>query len=122
MSQINFRIDDELDDFISLMSKLENKSKSTLGKEIFLKGVNNVMFPYLAQLYQQGKISIKEIAKITKIHPSEVIARVAELIDDIELDPKLIDYSEKVGQKMLPYLIEAKKRGVSLKGTIRTQD
>ncbi len=52
MSQINFRIDDELDEFVTLMSQLENKSKSSIGKEIFLKGLNAVMLPYLAHLYQ----------------------------------------------------------------------
>ncbi len=57
-----------------------------------------------------------------KIHPSDVISHIAQLIDDIQLDPGLIQYSEEVGQKLLPYLIEAKKAGFSLKGTINVDD
>jgi hypothetical protein len=118
MTQINFRINEELDEFISLMSKIENKTKSTISKEIFLKGLNSVMLPYMAQLYKEGKISIKQISKITKIHPSEIISQVAKLIDDIDIDPELISYSEEVGKKLEPYLAEAKKRGITFKGTI----
>lgn len=122
MSQINFRIEHELDEFVTLMSELENKSKSSISKEIFLKGINLVMLPYLAHLYQIGRISIRQIAKITKIHHNDVISQIAQLIDDIQLDPELIEYSEQVGKKLLPYLIEAKKSGFSLKGTIKVDD
>jgi predicted HTH domain antitoxin len=122
MTQINFRIDDEIEEFILLMSKLEGKSKTNISKDIFMNGLNSTMMPYLANLYKEGKISIKHIAKITKIHPMEIMNKVAQLIDDIEINPDLIEFSEEIGKKLLPYLKNAKDAGFSLKGTINTQE
>ena len=120
MSQINFRVDEKINAFINLKMKLEGKSRASIGKEIFLNGLNSQMMPYLADLYKKGKISIKNIASITGIHFTEVISLVADLIDDIEVDPKLIQYSEEISKKLLPYLKKAKENGISFKGTINT--
>lgn len=87
---------------------------------VFINGLNNQMMPYLANLYKKGKISIKNIANITGIHYTEVISIVADLIDDIEVDPKLIQYSEEISKKLLPQLKQAKEKGISFKGTINT--
>ncbi len=87
-----------------------------------MNGFNNHMMPYLANLYKNGKISIKNIAEITGIHFTEVISLVAKLIDDIEIDPQLIQYSEAVSQKLLPYLKQAKEQGISFKGTINSEN
>jgi hypothetical protein len=122
MAQLNFRIEDEIDEFVSLMSDLERKSKSSIGKDIFMKGIEIIMLPYLAELYRIGKISIKHISKITHIHPSEVISKVADLIDDIEINPELVQYSAEIAKKMDPFLKQAKENGFSLKGTINIGD
>ncbi len=120
MFQINFRVDEKISTFIDLKMKLEGKSRASISKEIFINGLNNQMMPYLANLYKKGKISIKNIANITGIHYTEVISIVADLIDDIEVDPKLIQYSEEISKKLLPQLKQAKEKGISFKGTINT--
>ena len=77
------------------------------------------MMPFFATLYRESKISIKEIALLTNQEPSEVIDQIAKLIDDIEMDDELIEYSHEIGNKIQPFLLEAKQRGASLKGTIK---
>ena len=122
MSQINFRVNKKINSFIDLKMKLEGKSKASISKDIFMDGLNNQMMPYLAHLYKSGKISIKHIAEITGIHFTEVISLVAQLIDDIEIDPQIIQYSEAVSQKLLPYLKQAKEQGISFKETINSEN
>ena len=68
MSQINFRISSQIEKFITLKAQIEQKTKTAISKEIFLKGMNDVMFPYLTNLYKEGKVSIKKIAEITNLH------------------------------------------------------
>ena len=80
------------------------------------------MFPYLAKLYKAGKISIRQIAHLTKLHPTEVISHIAELIEDIDLKSNLIEYSEKVAEELSPFLEAARKKDFSLEGTINTND
>ena len=122
MSQINFRVDETIDSFIDLKMKLEGKSRASISKEIFMNGLNKEMVPYLANLYKSGKISIKNIAEITGIHYTEVISLVAKLIDEIEIDPQLIQYSETVSKKILPHLKQAINQGISFKGTIISEN
>jgi len=118
MTQINFRVDKKINSFIDLKMKLEGKSRASITKDIFMNGFNSQMMPYLANLYKTGKISIKNIAEITGIHYTEVISLIAKLIDEIEIDPQLIQYSDAVSKKLLPHLKHAKKEGISFKGTI----
>ncbi len=69
------------------------------------------MMPFFATLYRESKISIKKIALLTNQEPSEVIDQIAKLIDDIEMDDELIEYSHEMGNKIQPFLLEAKQRG-----------
>ena len=83
-----------------------------------MNGLKEIMMPYLSQLYKVGKISIKYISQITGIHHTDVISLIAKNIEEIDVDPDLIKYSEEIGKKLSPYLKEAKDKGIILKGTI----
>ena len=113
MTQINIRVDSEIEKFIEIKSRIEGKSKSLISKEIFLKGVSMIMMPFFATLYRESKISIKEIARLTNQEPSAVIDQIAKLTDDIEMDDELIEYSHEIGNKIQPYLFEAKQFQIS---------
>ncbi len=120
MTQINFRVDEITNSFIEYKAKIDKKSKSAISKEIFQSGLKEVMMPYLANLYKEGKISIKLIAYITGIHPTEIYGILPKPIDDIEIDAGIIAYSREVGKKLIPYLQELKKKGISFdEGIIR---
>lgn len=118
MPQVNIRIDSETDKFLSYLCEMENKSKSTISKEIFMKGIEIQIFPYFAQQYKSGNISIHQIATLLNKSHLEIMDKIAELIEDIYISEDLIDYSQKIGQKMHPLFQDAKKRKISFKGTI----
>jgi hypothetical protein len=119
MNQVNFRIDDITNKFLEFMADMEKKTKSAISKEIFQDGLKTKMMPYLANLYKEGKISIKNIAYITGIHHTEIYHLLPDLIDDIDMDDSIIAYSREIGKKLRPYLQELQKKGVSFdKGII----
>ena len=118
MSQINFRIDENSKDFIEYMCGIEGKSIAAISKEIFMESLNKKMMPYLAELYRVGKISIRKISDMTGMHFIDVMDEIPKFIDDIECDPEILDYSEKVGEKILPLLKAAAEKGISFKGKI----
>lgn len=119
MAQINFKITPETNEFLELMAKEEKKSKAAVSKLIFMDGLNNQLLPYLAKLYQVGKISLKNIAKITGLHHTEVITKIASLIDDIYSNSETDEYTEQVRKKLTPYLKSiAQDHGINFKDSI----
>ncbi|MHA1601452.1 MAG: hypothetical protein ACTSVU_00615 [Promethearchaeota archaeon] len=113
MSQINFRVQGYIEKFLALRAKLENKSKTAVANEIFLKGLNELMFPYLAKLYQEGKISIKKISEITNQHFSQIMDEIPKFIKDIKEDDELLQYSEKIEEIFEPFIQNAKQQNIS---------
>ena len=113
MSQINFRIQDHIEKFLSLKAKLENKSKTAVANEIFLKGINSDMMPYLAKLYQEGKISIKQISEITNHHFTEILDLIPKYIDDIEENKENILSMERLDEIFDSLIQNAKLKGIS---------
>lgn len=113
MSQINFRIQDHIEKFLSLKAKLENKSKTAVANEIFLKGINSDMMPYLAKLYQEGKISIKQISEITNHHFTEILDLIPKYIDDIEENNENILSMERLDEIFDSLIQNAKLKGIS---------
>ncbi|TFG17999.1 MAG: hypothetical protein EU530_09850 [Promethearchaeota archaeon] len=101
---------------------MAGKSKATISKEIFQKGLKDDMFPFLANLYKEGKISVKQIAKITGIHHTEIYSMLPEYIDDIDMDDKILEDFGNFDQEFRAYLKELKKKGVSLSDSIRVSD
>ena len=84
------------------MGEHEGMSKSAYAKQKFLQILTKEMMPKLAELYKKGEISLKKIAMITKSHPTHVIKQIAILIDDIDIEDRVIDYSESVSNKVIP--------------------
>ena len=113
MSQINFRVDEFTNKFIEFKSNLKGKSKAAISKEIFQKGLKEEMFPFLANLYKEGKISIKKIAYITGIHPTEIYMMMPKYIEDIEMDDTVFHDFGKFNEKFVAYLKDLKKKGVT---------
>ena len=101
--QLNFQIPKETNDFLEEMGQHEGISKSAYAKKLFMKISNEIMMPKFAQLYKKGEISIKKIAKITGIHFTQFMKQITSLIDDIDMDDKLIEYSEKVSNEAIPF-------------------
>ena len=96
MTQLNFQIPQELNDFLEEMGHHEGISKSAYAKKLFITTLNNEMMPIFAQLYKRGEISIKKIAKITNIHYLQVMKKMAALVDDIDISDRSVEYTEAV--------------------------
>ena len=118
MSQINFRIQDHIEKFLSLKAKLENKSKTAVANEIFLKGINSDMIHYLAKLYQEGKISIKQISEITNLYFTEILDLIPKYIDDIEENKENILSMERLDEIFDSLIQNAKLKGISFDESI----
>ncbi len=73
VTQLNIRIDPEMDEIITLLATEKGTSKALVARELLSQGLNQVLFPVLAQLYEEGKISIKKIIALTKLRPVEVL-------------------------------------------------
>ena len=119
MSQINFRLNEHIEKFLSLKARLENKTKTAIANEIFLKGVNEVMLPYLTKLYQEGKVSIKQISEITNLHFTEIMDLIPKYITDINENEDIITYAEEVEKMFEPLIENAKKKGISFDDGIK---
>ena len=113
MSQINFRVQGHIEKFLTLRAELENKTKTAIANEIFLKGINDLMIPYLAKLYQEGKISIKQISEITNQHFTQVMDEIPKHIEDIKENDELLQYSDTVEKIFEPFIQNAKQQDIS---------
>ena len=102
MAQLNFQIPKEVNEFLEEMGQHEGISKSAYAKKLFLGILSKDMMPKFADLYKKGEISIKKIALITNIHHTQVIKQIASLIDDIDIDDRIMEYSENVSNEAIP--------------------
>ena len=71
------------------------------------------MMPYLAKLYQEGKISIKQISEITNHHFTEIIDIIPKYIDDIKENSENIPSMEKLDDIFDSLIQNAKLKGIS---------
>ena len=113
MSQVNFRIDEYTTKYIEFKAKIDGKSKSSISKEIFQKGLKEEMLPFLANLYKEGKISVKRISYITGIHPTDIYGMLPKYIDDVDFDDDFLKNFGKISQEFSDYLKKLTENGVS---------
>jgi hypothetical protein len=104
MPTVRFRIDPQTDDILSFIAAQKDTSKALLAREILLQGLNEVLFPMLAQLYQGGKISVKQIIALTNLRPVEVLEKLAATIDHSPITPEIADYTRDVADQVIQYL------------------
>ena len=101
MVQINFSIPETLNNFLELLSKENNTSRSALAKKFFIQGIEPELFPFLAKLYQEEKISLKTIVALTQLSLTEVMREISQYINDLSVDDHLIEYSHATSEKVL---------------------
>ncbi|MCF2139429.1 MAG: hypothetical protein K9W44_05175 [Candidatus Lokiarchaeota archaeon] len=102
MTQLNFQIPEEINNFLEEMGNHEGLSKSAYAKKLFLSILSEKMMPKLAEFYKKGEISLKKIAKITNTPHTQVIKKIASLIDDIDIDKRILEYTEQVSNEAIP--------------------
>lgn len=106
MSQINIKVDEELDKILEELAEQEGKSKAKLVKEYFLSGFREKIIPKLLELYSEGKISLKKLIKLAPIPPFEIFSLIRKHDIEPNFPPELDEYTSKITNK----LIEKKKQ------------
>jgi hypothetical protein len=104
MVQINIRIDETLDAIITFLAEERKVSKSIIARDMLDAGKYQMVFPILAQIYKDDKISLKKIMALTGLHHVEVIERLSKALDDAPLTPENDVYTGKVAERILKSL------------------
>lgn len=110
LTQINIKVEEELDKILEELANQEGKSKSKLVKEFFILGIREKIVPKLLELYAQGKISLKKLIKLAPLPPSEVFSLIAK--NDIEppFPPELDEYTDRVATEAIKKITENEKK------------
>ncbi len=104
MVQINIRIDKTLDSIITFLAEERKVSKSMIARDLLDAGKNQMVFPILAQMYKDGKISLKKIVALTGLHHVDVIERLSKVLNEAPLTPENDAYTGKVTERILKAL------------------
>ncbi len=104
MTQLNIRIDPEMDEIISLLAAEKGTSKALVARELLTQGLNHVLFPVLAQWYQEGKISLKRIITLTKLRPVEVLEMLPKYLEKSPITPEIDAYTSNITDKLIAHL------------------
>ncbi len=104
MVQINIRIDKTLDSIITFLAEERKVSKSVIARDLLDAGKNQMVFPILAQMYKDGRISLKKIVMLTGLHHVDVIERLSKVLNEAPLTPENDAYTGKVTERILKAL------------------
>ncbi len=108
VTQLNIRIDPEMDDIISLLASEKGTSKALVARELLSQGLNQVLFPVLAKLYQERKISLKRIIDLTKMRPVEVLEMLPKYLEKSPITPEIDEYTSHITEKIIARLKKRK--------------
>jgi hypothetical protein len=101
MTQINIRVDPEIDALLSYLASRRNVPKAIVAREFLLDNLTQKIFPLLLEDYKYGKISLKKIIQLTNLTPDEVIDKIAELEIEPPIPPEIDDYTKTVVDRFL---------------------
>lgn len=101
MSQINIKINEEIDQLLNYIAQKRKIAKSTLAKEIFLENLQDKILPILLKEYEQGKIGLKKIMRLTGIDVDELLAKIIESDIECPITPEVDDYTTKFTEDLI---------------------
>jgi hypothetical protein len=101
MTQINIRVDKDTEEILTFLAENQGLSKSTIAKKMLNEGINKVLFPAVANLYKDGKISLKKIVDITKMDILDVLEHLSTLLDDAPMTVDIDEYTSGIAKKVM---------------------
>ncbi|OLS14946.1 MAG: hypothetical protein RBG13Loki_1422 [Promethearchaeota archaeon CR_4] len=101
MTQINIRVDPEIDALLSYLASRRHVPKAIVAREFLLENLTQKIFPLLLEDYEKGKISLKKIIQLTNLTPDDVIDKIAELKIEPPIPPEIDDYTKNVVDRFL---------------------
>jgi hypothetical protein len=93
MTQINIRVDAEFDELFEYLAEGRKKPKAMLVKEILYDQLVERILPQLLLDYQEGKIGIKKILRMTRIPASELLKKITNSGIECPITPEIDDYT-----------------------------
>ncbi len=101
MAQINIRLEKDTEEILRLLAEHQGVSKSTIAKKMLNEGINKVLFPAVASLYKEGKISLKKIVDLTKMDILDVLEHLSALLDDAPITADIDEYTSGIAKKVM---------------------
>lgn len=96
MSQINFRVDDDIKDIIELISKNKGISVAELAKRATIKEISHLRIEIAFDLLSKGKIARKKAWKISGLSALEFLNEWTERGAEEKISEKVRDYESKL--------------------------
>ena len=109
MAQINVRVDTNIDEIITFLASEKKLSKSIIARDLISQGLNAVLLPTLAKLYQEGKISLKKIVSLMGLPAVDVIEKLSQFVENSPMTDQLEEYSTQIADNIIDYLLQQKK-------------
>lgn len=104
MTQIIIRIDEELDELFNYLSEKMNIPKAVYVKRLLLENVREKILPVLLKDYEQGKIGLKKIIKLTGIEPNELLEIISKSDIECPVTSEIDDYTSEITGKLIDKL------------------
>ncbi len=101
MSQINIKINEELDQLLNYIAQKRKIAKSTLAKELLLENLQDKVLPMLLSEYERGEIGLKKIMQLTGIDADKLLSKIVELDIKCPITPIVDDYTTKITEKLI---------------------
>ncbi len=101
MAQINIRVEKDTEEILNFLAENQGVSRSTIAKKMLNEGINKVLFPAVAQLYKEGKISLKKIVHLTKMRILDVLEHLSLYLDDAPITEDIDDYTSGIAKKIM---------------------
>jgi DNA-binding transcriptional regulator GbsR (MarR family) len=101
MAQINIRVEKDTEEILTFLAEHQGVSKSTIAKKMLNEGINKVLFPAVASLYKEGKISLKKIVDLTKMDILDVLENLSALLDDAPITADIDEYTSGIAKKVM---------------------
>ncbi|MEK6982312.1 MAG: UPF0175 family protein [Candidatus Micrarchaeota archaeon] len=89
---VSFRLGSELDQKLKELAKQENEEKSTLIRELLLKGIHEKQLENALELYKKGKVSLAKAARLSGVSLWKMLDILRER--KVELNYSQVDLSE----------------------------
>ena len=101
MTQINIRVNTNIDKIISYLASRRKVPKAVIARELLSENLTQKILPILLEDYQNGKIGIKNILRLTNLTPDEVMDLIAGLGVEPPITTELDDYTQSVADRFI---------------------
>ncbi|MHA1648569.1 MAG: hypothetical protein ACTSYB_00120 [Candidatus Helarchaeota archaeon] len=109
MTQINIRVNSDIDNIITYLAARRNVPKAVIAREILTEHLTKKILPILLEDYTNGKIGIKKILRLTNLTPDEVMDLIGSLGIEPPITAELDNYTQSVADRFIERLDKGSK-------------